>query len=359
MTIADNYAEIIWRLENGFGTERGEEVITSTGFISPISRVNIPKIFTDAYLNELHDVIISQIIEINNDTELCPNFYENKFHFKFNTDWWSAMGRKLIYIRNIDLLDIDNNSDETELQPACQCKFHVKWNGSNVIDKHSNIFNQKLVWELPGRWELDKDPFTQAKQKWKATYEIRNFHMMSNCQIADHISLILNKSLQSKLKPLMTFTCKFNTITLQFELDIKILGKVFIFQNDYFKFTFIKDEEVWKYFNWVGEEECSWSLEHVVENKVFLYTLVHLVFTKPVNNSHSSYVCASFNPYDQNNKIGTLHDEIKQDFPYNGGQEFTIWFIDKDGVIVKKPHLNGTIHLELKLEKMNPLISNY
>ena len=87
-------------------------------------------------------------------------------------------------------------------------------------------------------------------------------------------------------------------------------------------------------------------------------TIISVSFRDLMPYKFAKSVCSTLNPYSQQNIIGCLyedHDMLNKIFPYDGQNQFSIWFNDAEGNRCINNLITGYIDLELIIDNTNNL----
>ena len=85
-------------------------------------------------------------------------------------------------------------------------------------------------------------------------------------------------------------------------------------------------------------------------------TIISVSFRDLMPYKFAKSVCSTLNPYSQQNIIGCLyedHDMLNKIFPYDGQNQFSIWFNDAEGNRCINNLITGYIDLELIIDNTN------
>jgi hypothetical protein len=354
-----------------------------------------------------------------------PNFYDGKYHYKFNTDFsMSNFIRKTVSVRDIHLQYKHQDQLNYDIKPWLSMRFSYQNvyedpnynqmiedpnmpkayiedpNDATKIIRDPNQ-PRKMIHNAFNRFLIRPPPFHQSSVitinikeystdggvNWitnfpnnKIVYQNANTNKnffwnyekkflnettintndYNPYLVANEINQILNQSFKKQL--LITY----NTLKLNFQYEpgiqsfcMKILfdGYVEFGLNDFIYVGL--DNNIFPLFEWKYDYALCYE-NSTPTNYTCKFdsnigkTLLTWTLKNPVYSLHDCSLCASFALWDQFRKVGRTeesHDYLNKEYPYTGGDDFELWICQPSGIPVPKSLFEGSITLELHIEK--------
>jgi hypothetical protein len=322
------------------------------------------------------------------------NFHNGKYHFKFNTDFsLSNFIKKTIQIRDIHLKPkfVRDADYDLECYLTFRCHYQQSIQVPHPNPKDPNIYNhipyfqpngpvgqydiitinvKSFAHPIGARWQNfvrqnGVNPITIYRaNKTFQNVETMHSHEYNPIYFANVINKILHKSVHEQIPELFKrIDFNFYYDEEKMRLTLKMIFKgLFITFNPHTDFMNVfLSPALYELLGWKDDYDFltengmnfNWQ-ENTTYNHLTGDTTAIWYINNPVYDINNFSVCASFSLWDQFSRIGRIdesHDYLNKEYPYTGGDDFEIWVSKSSGEPVRENLFEGSITLELSIEK--------